>query len=188
MTVENKPATNLQKVQIAYLNDLLTRECTDGEKVWNMATLARLGAGNAEKCIELLEEVDDEHHVILLATLTTLSNPVQLGGVDLTAESVLDLLESKNVPVPYWLPSLLGALCVRSNQPQLALRCYLLLVSGIGSTRLQSLHVLQEAVKLIELKKSQNEDISEWVELGQNVVKQMLESNPQCHVANMLQV
>ena len=85
-------------------------------------------------------------------------------------------------------PLLLGAICVRSNQPQLALRCYLLLVSGIGSTRAQSLHVAQEAIKLIELKKEKDEDIDEWVELGHNVVKQLLKTNPLCHIANLMQV
>ena len=58
--------------------------------------------------LQLLQDVDEEHHTILLATLTTLTKPVKLGDTDLTVESVVDLLESKQVPLPYWLPSLLG--------------------------------------------------------------------------------
>ena len=113
MSVDCKSSDYLRQIQMVYLNDLLSRDLSDGDKVWTVATLARLGGENIEACLELLEEVDEEHHTILLATLTTLKKPVELGGVELTVESVVDLLESKNVPVPYWLPSLLGALCVR---------------------------------------------------------------------------
>ena len=113
MSVDSKSFDYLRQIQMVYLNDLLSRDLSDGDKVWTVATLARLGGENTEACLELLEEVDEEHHTILLATLTTLKKPVELGGVELTVESVVDLLESKNVPVPYWLPSLLGALCVR---------------------------------------------------------------------------
>ena len=113
MNVNAKSTDYLRQIQKVYLNDLLSRDLSDGDKVWNMATLARLDGQNIDACLDLLEEVDEEHHTILLATLTTLEKPVELGGVELTVDSVVDLLESKNVPVPYWLPSLLGALCVR---------------------------------------------------------------------------
>ena len=47
MSVTAKSSDYLRQTQITYLNDLLSRDLSDGDKVWNVATLARLGQGRA---------------------------------------------------------------------------------------------------------------------------------------------
>ena len=185
----------LERTKEKYLKDLLESQADDERSVvWNSSGIARLSKNleskSARYCSELLKEVEEDNQLPLLATLATMSGSAKIdldqSEIELSVETVLDLLEANENPVPSWLPILLSAKAAEDKRTDLTFRCSQLGING-KSSRSQSYTILFESIRMIESNRD-SELVKEWTELALGMTQNILAEKPTDQIARLMQV
>jgi hypothetical protein len=96
--------------------------------------------------------------------------------VNLTVQSVVDMIDGNDRTVPNWLPLLLGVKATSDNLPQLALQCFLLPING-EIKKCQSYNVITESIKILKETSLDNEQRNQWYEIGKSALSGLSKEN-----------
>ena len=111
--------------------------------------------------------------IINESNVCSIDKYILLGGIDLTVDSIVQMLESNQRTVPEWLPMLLGAKAAVDGLPKLALQCFLLPING-ETSRIQTFNVLVEAIRVLQQNRAE-ENQQQWLEIGMSAINGLSE-------------